>query len=689
MTIRIDTSVTANLDECLRREWLEANGLGGWASSTLAGAHTRRYHGILVAATQPPVGRMVLLSKLEETLVAGDEKHELGCNRYPGVVHPEGYRSLESFTQDLFPVFEYAALGVKLRKTIVAPHGENTTVVLYEVLSSPSPVTLDLRPFMAPRGSHELSRVNQFLDPRAAFEGDVLRIQAYPGIPQVFVQAPGARFTPAPDWYRNFEYDVERERGLDFREDLFTHGVLSLEMREGDELAVIVSTTDPTGRDGKLLVEQERRRREDLLRGVRPEDDFQRALRLAADSFIVRRGDDLRTIIAGYHWFADWGRDAMIALPGLCLVTGRFDDAKKILRTFARSVSEGMLPNRFPDAGEEPEYNTVDATLWFFVAIHRYLEATGDEAFVLGEMLPVLLDIVAWHDRGTRHGIRTDQDGLLRAGAPGVQLTWMDAKVGDHVITPREGKAVEINALWYNAIAILADLTKRGGDAKRARALSARAKAIRSRFQEVFWNETLGCLDDVVDGDRRDSSVRPNQLLALSLPFALLPKDKARRVLAVVDEKLLTPVGLRSLAPDDPAYHPRHTGHPGARDAGYHQGTVWSWLLGPYATALVRAYGAAGKRRARALLEGLRPHLADAGIGTVSEIFDADPPHEPRGCIAQAWSVAETLRAWVEEIAVAAPRRPVSETAKRAKHSVGRPVLRQERASAQRRSQES
>jgi predicted glycogen debranching enzyme len=348
----------------------------------------------------------------------------------------------------------------------------------------------------------------------------------------------------------------------------------------------------------------------------------------------------------------------MIALPGVCLATGRYDDARKILRAFARSADQGMLPNRFPDGGEAPEYNTVDATLWFFVAAHRYLEATGDESFVLGELLPVLDDIVAWHERGTRYGIRVEADGLLHAGEPGVQLTWMDAKVGDWVVTPRHGKPVEIQALWYNALSILADLHKRAGRTDAAAALAARAKQVKDTFVDVFWNEDASCLYDVVDGDRKDASIRPNQIFALSLPYPLLPKDKARAVLAVVVAQLLTPYGLRSLAPGDPAYRGRYEGGPAERDASYHQGTVWSFLLGPYADALIKTNGAVGKAKARKALEALAPHLLEEGLGTISEIFDGDAPHAPRGCPAQAWSVAETLRAWHALSGGPSPRGP-------------------------------
>lgn len=657
MPISFDATVTHDFENAASREWLEANGLGGWASGTIAGCHTRRYHGLLVAATRPPVGRMVLLSKLPETLEVGGERFELDTNRYAGAVNPRGYERLSNFALEPMPTFIYEAGGVTLRKTITAIHGENTTVVSYEVLDAPSAFTLELRPLIAYRDYHALQHANDALRfANASFADGIFRARPYEGAPELFLQAAGCSFSAKPDWYFRFEYAKEQERGLDAHEDLFCYGAFHRELAKGDRFGVIVSTGEVAGRDPLALVAKERARRQVVAGAVAGADDTVSALALAADAFIVRRGENLRTVIAGYPWFSDWGRDTMIALPGVCLATGRYDDAKKILRAFARSVDAGMLPNRFPDSGEAPEYNTVDATLWFFVTAHRYLEASGDEEFVLGELLPVFEEIVAWHERGTRYGIKVDDDGLLRAGSPGAQLTWMDAKIGDWVVTPRHGKPVEIQALWYNALCILADLRKRAGSLAESASLLARAKQVKERFVEVFWNAEASCLFDVVDGDRRDASVRPNQVFALALPYPLLAKDKARSVLAVIEQKLLTPYGLRSLAPDDPAYRGRYEGDPASRDAAYHQGTVWSWLLGPYADALVKTNGAVGKPKARKAIEGLTPHLLEAGLGSISEIFDGDAPHAPRGCPAQAWSVGEALRVFKDFMAPAKKR---------------------------------
>jgi len=647
MPISFDADVTQDLDAASGREWFEANGLGGWASGTIAGCHTRRYHGLLVAATAPPLGRMVLLSKLAETIVTGTTRHELDANRYPGAVHPRGFEALAAFALDPFPRFTYEAGGVRLVKTVAAVHGENTTLVTYELVEAPGPITLELRPLLAYRGYHDLQRANDAIGvANATFRDGIFTARPYPGTPPLVLSMPGCTFEARPDWYFHFEYERELERGLDAHEDLFCHGVFRRELHAGESFGVIGSTAPQEGRDAFELLERQRARRKVAADIVAPDDEMARTLALAADAFVVRRGEDLRTIVAGYPWFTDWGRDTMIALPGVCLSTGRHEDAKRVLKAFAAAVSQGMIPSRFPDTGTLAEYDSADASLWFFVAAHRYLEASADTSFVVDELLPVLEEILAWHDRGTRFGIRVDDDGLLRVGQG--RLTWMDAKAGDRAVTPRDGKPVEIQALWFNALAILADLRRRAGRAAEAAGLAERAKQVKETFSAAFWNEAAGCLYDVVDGDRRDASIRPNQIFALSLPHALLPKNRAVAVLRVVEEKLVTPFGLRSLAPDDPSYRGRYEGGPSERDAAYHQGTVWPWLLGPYVDALARTQGAAGRSKARRILAGLAPHLSEAGLGTVSEIFDGDAPHRPRGCPAQAWSVGELLRTWRE-----------------------------------------
>jgi predicted glycogen debranching enzyme len=630
-------------------EWLETNGLGGWASSTISGAHTRRYHGLLVAALHPPGGRVALLSKFEETLLCANATYDLGCNQYPGVIAPCGHQFIESFSLRPFPTWHYRAGPIVLEKQIGAIHGENTTVIQYQLREAPGPVQVLLRPLVSVRDYHSLQHANNNVRRDAPFTGGVLTLHAYDGTPPFYIHAPGAAFDYAPYWYYHFQYREEQARGLDFDEDLFCHGVLRVTLLPGQTLGVIVSLDPSAGRNAAALLAAEAARREAVVTTAAFTGEVERQLVRAADQFIVRRGENLHSIIAGYHWFGEWGRDTMIALPGLCLATKRFAEAREILRAFAQAESEGMLPNNFPDDGGPPSYNTADAALWFFIAARAYLLATGDEKFVREEILPVLEDILAWHDKGTRHHLHCGADGLLFAGEPGVQLTWMDAKVGDWVVTPRIGQPVEINALWYNALVILAELRERFAQPGAAD-LAARARAVKDRFAETFWNNKAGYLYDVINGADKDSSLRPNQLFALSLPHELLPRNQALSVLKAVEQKLLTPVGLRSLAPGAPGYRPRYEGDAHHRDGAYHQGTVWGWLLGPYLTALVRLRGAPGAERARALVDNLRPRLGEAGLGTLSEIYDAELPNAPRGCIAQAWSVGEILRVCREDL---------------------------------------
>ncbi len=648
--ISLPKNIVGDFAQALRYEWLETNGIGGWASSTVCGANSRRYHGLLVAATRPPTERKVILSRLDETIIISGKRYELGCSRFPGVVHPRGFTFLEKFEKDLFPVFEYGVAGVTIRKTIAAIYGENTTLIRYEFSPATAELELELLPLAAFRDYHSLTHANDSVQTAVQFADGILSFQMYPGFPQLFIAASGAQFHSGPDWYYNFEYDREKERGLDYREDLFTPGTLHLKLSGSGPLMIVISTENPSGRAPEELFRLEKQRRNRVVSDIPRKNFLLRTLTLAADQFIVRRGADLRTIIAGYHWFTDWGRDTMIALPGLTLATGRIEDGRKILKAFAEFVDEGMLPNRFPEAGERPEYNTIDATLWFFVAIFHYWKITSDNPFIINEMLPVLSDILEWHYRGTRYNIHVDDDGLLYGGKPGAQLTWMDAKIGDWVVTPRQGKAVEINALWYNALKIYADLLIEAGRMMEAKRVTADARKTKLQFIKQFWMAEKGYLRDFIDGPERNEDLRPNQIFALSLPFSLLEEKKARSVLQTVQKFLLTPFGLRSLSPDHPDYRGRYGGDPFRRDSAYHQGTVWSWLLGPFLTALVRVRGEPGRREAKKILRKFESHLCQAGVGTVSEIFDGDPPHTPRGCIAQAWSVGELLRAISEDV---------------------------------------
>lgn len=652
--MRLDRSTLGNLEAALSREWLETNGIGGFASSTVVGLNTRRYHGLLVAALKPPVDRFLLLSKIEETLVVDGRRYELSANRYPGVIHPQGYRYLTGFRLDPFPVFTYDVEGVVVEKSVWMLRGRNSTVIEYEVTHLPAgaDVRLELRPLMAFRDFHSLTHENGALDQRVEIEEGRAIVRPYDTLPPLCLVHEADEVVSEGSWYRQFEYTVERERGLDFVEDLFNPLTLVYRMEGRTRTAVVASMGANGGDDLMARKRHELVRRARLLAAAPAADDAMRALVAAADPFVVTRGDG-RTVIAGYHWFSDWGRDTMIALPGLTLTTRRFDLARCILAEFARYVDHGMIPNRFPDAGESPEYNTVDGTLWFIEAVRAFVAATEDtrhHAFVRKQLYPALVDILAWHERGTRFGIRMDDDGLLVAGDAGTQLTWMDARIGGWAVTPRDGKPVEIEALWYNALRSVAALAAKYRDTTTARRLNRTAGLARRHFARLFWHDEAGCLYDVVRGHERDGAIRPNQVLAVSLPFMMLTQDQATRVVGVVQRELLTPYGLRTLAPGDPQYQGRYEGGPAARDSRYHQGAAWPWLMGPFVTAYLKVNrrSAAARRQTEAWLRPLHEHLREAGLGQISELFDGDPPYTPRGCIAQAWSMAELLRATSE-----------------------------------------
>ncbi len=647
--IRFDRSVCGNLDEALQREWLETNGLGGFASSTIAGVNTRRYHGLLMAATHPPAGRALLLSKFEETLVVGEERFDLSANRYPGAVYPHGYEYLVEFRLDPFPVFVYRAGDVELEKRVFMVRGENTVVVEYDLLS-PGDCRLELRPLIAFRDFHSMTHSNPSLNPAVEQACQLASVEPYEGMPRLFF-AHNGKAHAGGSWYFNFEYDAERERGLDFREDLFNPLLLSFTLR-GDTRAVVIASTEAKNVDNAdYLRGSEIARRRVIAARTPADDDFVRSLTIAADQYIVERSG-YKSVIAGYHWFGDWGRDTMIAFPGLTLVTGQFEMARDILRAFGRFVDQGMLPNWFPGAGETPEYNTVDATLWYFEAVRAYLAYTGDFDFVKRELYPVLKDILFWHRLGTRYGIRCDRDGLLMAGDPNTQLTWMDARVDGVAITPRNGKPVDIQALWYNALCSMVAISERageGGEAETYRQLAARARV---SFNDLFWNDAAGCFFDVVNGENRDGTIRPNQILAVSLHHRIADGERARQAVETVQRDLLTPLGLRTLPVSDPRYRGRYEGDSRGRDSIYHQGTVWPWLMGPFITAYLRVhnYSDDARRQASRWLEPFAEHLKTAGLGHISEIADAGAPYTPRGCVAQAWSVAELLRAAVEDV---------------------------------------
>lgn len=670
------------MDFDISREWLETNGIGGFASSTVMGCNTRRYHAWLCAATEPPVGRMVLVNKADETLTVGGRSFDLGCNQYPGTISPIGYQYLREFTLNPWPQWIYVipqtAIGqdsdLVLQKTLFMPYGHNTTVVRYEVLSGP-PATLGVHAFITGRDYHHIHRYNTALNTSCQRQNDdynncQVTMSPYSGCPAITFSLDG-EFHEAGAWYYSFEYAVEHERGLDFQEDAYCPGAFVWHLAADEPATLIMSTEPAVAASGPLSQAQaaamsaEKQRRQDLGLVFEAHADIGRAsgdpartrfaVRLArgADQFIVRRSDHLHTVIAGYPWFCDWGRDTMISLPGLCLTTQRFDIAASILKSFAAATSQGMIPNRFPDAGETPEYNTVDATLWSFHAAAQYVKRSGDWDTLRETLYPVLRDCIEWHIRGTRYGIHADPaDGLLHSGEAGTQLTWMDAKVSEWVVTPRVGKPVEIQALWFNALRNMIEFANYMCDVPTKNLCGDWSRRAKASFQKTFWNDTTNALCDCVDGDFKDGTLRPNQILVVSLPHRLISADYEKRVVATVQGDLLTPYGLRSLSPHDPQYRGVYSGSPWERDGAYHQGTVWAWLMGPFISAYLKVNRGSSQARAQARqwLAPLLAHLDEAGLGSISEIFDGNPPHAPRGCYAQAWSVAEVLRVLVEEL---------------------------------------
>ena len=666
----------------LTREWLVTNGLGGYAAGTVSGATTRRYHGLLVAALPRPFGRMVMLNHLAEQLKLPDGRHVslAGEERVGSQPEVPGAEYLREFRLEAgLPVWEFEIGPWSIEKRLVLVHGQNTVHLSYALRGGEGTVRLDLRPSVHFR--HHEAPVSTPLDEpyRLAVVGDRYEIEAG-SLPPLRLLARGRHgsLIVQAQLVRQVLYRMEERRGYESAGDLWSPGFFRVYLSAG-ESAALVASTDAWETLSTLGPEEaaaaERSRRDRLIAVAPPaaRSGVAAELVLAADQFIItpagRRedaarahasGDEARTVIAGYHWFTDWGRDTMISLEGLTLATGRLAEGRDILRTFSYYVRDGLIPNMFPDRENEGLYHTADATLWYFHAIDRYVSLTGDRE-TLRVLLPVLRDIAQRHLDGTRFGIGVDpSDGLLRQGAEGYQLTWMDAKVDGWVVTPRRGKAVEINALWYNALRLLERWTRDEGSEEESHAFGNHAARVRQSFNARFWYEEGGHLYDVVDGeDGDDAACRPNQLIALSLRHAVLHERHWRAVLDAVRERLLTPVGLRSLAPGHPDYKPTYHGDLRTRDAAYHQGTVWAWLIGPMVDAWLRVHpdDRAGARR---MLEGLVPHLDEACIGSISEIFDAEPPHTPRGCVAQAWSVAEMLRGWLETEAPASgvpPRR--------------------------------
>jgi predicted glycogen debranching enzyme len=656
--VQFGREICGDISSAESREWLVTNGIGGYASGTVAGSQTRRYHGLLIAALQPPVGRTQLVPSVDEIIHYAGEDFSLATHRWAsGAVDPKGFLLIESFRlEGSTPVWTYALGDALLEKRVWMRQGENTTYIQYTLIRASSTLEMELKVLVNYRDFHSLTHANGWNMKVDPVENGV-RVLAFEGATPFYLKSSESTCEPRHDWYFGCFFGEETERGLEDREDHLFAALFRAKLEPGSSVT-FVATTEAT-----VSLDDETARAEDSNHAVKLFQDWQAKnetlaedapswlwqLILAADQFIVKRSlpeePDGRSIIAGYHWFGDWGRDTMIALPGLTLATGRPAVAKQILLAFSRYVDAGMLPNNFPDAGGKPEYNTVDAALWYFEAIRQYLDVTQDSA-TLQKLFPILATIIDAHVAGTRYNIHVDPaDGLVFAGGPGVQLTWMDAKIRDWVVTPRTGKPVEINALWINALETMAGFSRLlGKPGDRYEKLAAKAKA---SFQK-FWNEERNCCFDVIDspGIGNDAALRPNQIFSVSLPISPLIPQQQKAVVDVCAHHLLTSHGLRSLAPGEAGYAGHYGGSPRNRDATYHQGTVWGWLLGPFALAHLRVNG--NPEAALRFLEPLGRQIYASGLGTLSEIFDGDAPFTPRGCIAQAWTVAEVLRAWRE-----------------------------------------
>jgi len=657
------------------------NGLGGFACGTVAGANTRRYHGFLMASLSPPVGRTLLVAKIESSVQYLGTETDLSANEFAGgAISGQGFIHLESFTvEDGIPVWRYAVADALLEQRIFMAPGANTSYLRLELLRASAPLRVTLKPLIAYRDYHSHGRGAQSFQLEA--DAEQCRVQAFAGARPYRLSISQGRYSAAPAWYWNFWHRMEAERGLDALEDLLTPGTFAADLSLQRPVYLVATAETPAPAPGDEVLAAMKAASQRLTAPLpRTAPAWIRALAQASDQFIVRRGaagaiapaapsvtstsnatatspaapDPSATgeavaysILAGYPWFTDWGRDTMIALPGLATSLRRYDLAAGILRNYAGFVDRGMLPNCFPDGGEPPQYNTADATLWMFQALDDYLQAKPDPDLVR-DLFPILMTIIHAHAEGTRYGIHVDPaDGLLHTGEAGTQLTWMDAKHGDEVFTPRIGKPVEINALWLNALEVAVRLASAGRNVREKRfceSLLARAGASFARF----WNEERGCLFDVIDADggsALDARIRPNQILAVSLPCCTLSQGQMRAVVDCCGRELLTSHGLRSLSPKDPGYIGRYWGDGRQRDASYHMGTVWGWLLGPFARAHFRVHGDA--RLAQSFLEPMAQQLNSACLGSIGEIFDGDAPHSARGCFAQAWSVAEILRSWI------------------------------------------
>jgi predicted glycogen debranching enzyme len=678
--IALTQEALSRFDECIRKEWLVTNGLGGYASSTALGINTRKYHGLLVSALHPPGDRTVCLAKLDEEAAVGNNIYPLGANEFQGKIYPQGYLSLKEFSVSPFPRYVYGVESVEVTKTIFMPRERNATVAVYSVKNNGgSEATLKIYPLLSCRHFHQVvDRRQTPPDFNQTQDGREVELTFTNPQATIIIRATSGAFTAKPNWLDRLLYREEAARGESSIDDCYQPGYFEVAVPPGrkERFAIASAANENSDKscedldavgfsmyDVDGLMQKELDERGDLLGGFYslhrqvPMSDWLNWLLSAADAFMVKGADADRSVLAGYYWFETWGRDTFVSLPGLVLATGRFEDAKKIFLQFASHSKQGLIPNYIQDRSGEPAYNTVDATLWYVNAVLQYLKYTGDYHFIQKHLWDGLKAVVDFHEKGTGNGIRMDGDGLLTHGP---QLTWMDATVDGNAVTPRSGKAVEIQALWHNALRTMQLLAEKFDEPSRAEKYADMAEKAQESFNLKFWNSQANCLFDVLADWGADASLRPNQIIAISLDFAVLDSGKREQVVDAVNRELLTPFGLRTLARSDSRYRGMYVGDRRSRDQAYHNGTVWPWLLGPFTTAFLKVKGHADYRVEFVLKNCLLPlftqQVGEAGLGTLSEIFDGEPPHASRGCVAQAWSVAEPLRAYVEDVMQVKPR---------------------------------
>ncbi|MBL8023548.1 MAG: glycogen debranching enzyme family protein [Elusimicrobia bacterium] len=637
--------ICRNFEDASGREWIETNGRGSYAMGAVADCATRRYHGFLTVARRPPLDRFQLVNRLEETVFQDGTRVDLSCQQYPGVSRPASGDRLESFRLDPFPTWTFAWGETRLQKTYFLRYGEDTGVMTYRLLSGPA-LEMEVRPLLSFRDHHSLGRRDARFEGRLSYGENLVGVSV-PGVDPLTLWATDGHFYSVPVWYNTQDYVKEERRGEEGWEDVFGPGIFRFSLQKDKPVSVVFSAVLKERVPSSGWEGEERDQRRKIVQGSLVRGPLGGALSAAADSFVVSRGEGL-SVLAGYPWLADWSRDALVAFPGLFLATGRWSEATSFLETYARHVRQGLLPNYFSEGNASVAYNAVDAPLWFIRAVQAYHKATHDDAAVR-KWLPILRDIVDAFQNGAAYDIHMDGDGLIVAPAADLALTWMDARVNGQRVTPRTGKPVEIQALWYNALQFLVEIQLKLKEPTRG--YDTLAQIARQSFNAKFWNESGAYLYDVIEGKQRDDAVRPNALLAVSLPYEILEEKRFRSVVDAAWKTLYTPRGMRTLAPGSPGYRARCEGTLSDRDSAYHQGTVWPWLLGPFLTAFVKAYGATEETKSHVVsfLQPFLGHLTEVGVGHISEIFDGDAPHSPRGCPAQAWNVGELLRVMWEE----------------------------------------